>query len=374
MTTPQNILIVCSTFYPANSPRSFRATELAKGFSKAGHNVTVLTPKNIEIHQDFENDYNITIKDLGQPKWLEIKITKKKVLGLIQRGFRRFFNMFFSYPELQFMFMVNKAVKKESNFDLLVSIAVPYPIHWGVALRRSYKNKIANVWVADCGDPFMGQENDSFKNPFYFKYVEKWFMRKADFISIPTKGSIDGYYPEFHSKIRIIPQGFNFDEVKLPDGRIKNEISTFGYAGMFIPGRRDPRELLDFLCELNIDFRFHIYSNNSDIAKPFVEKSNNRIVLHSFIPRLELLQKLAVMDFVINFENVGTKQTPSKLIDYAIIKKPILSIKTGNLDKDIVLEFLSSNYSNRYIIENPDKYKIQSVCREFINLIDVNKF
>ncbi|MBK6729402.1 MAG: hypothetical protein IPG60_00025 [Bacteroidetes bacterium] len=80
------------------------------------------------------------------------------------------------------------------------------------------------------------------------------------------------------------------------------------------------------------------------------------------------------MDFVINFGKCRYKQTPSKLIDYAIIKKPILSIKTGNLDKDIVLEFLSSNYSNRYIIENPDKYKIQSVCREFINLIDVNKF
>ncbi|MBK6729403.1 MAG: hypothetical protein IPG60_00030 [Bacteroidetes bacterium] len=71
-------------------------------------------------------------------------------------------------------------------------------------------------------------------------------MRKADFISIPTKGSIDGYYPEFHSKIRIIPQGFNFDEVKLPDGRIKKKFPHLDMQEMFIPGRRDPRELLDF--------------------------------------------------------------------------------------------------------------------------------
>jgi hypothetical protein len=48
--------------------------------------------------------------------------------------------------------------------------------------------------------------------------------------------------------------------------------------------------------------------------------------------------------FFINFENIGNKQKPSKLIDYLILNKPVLSIKTGNLNINVVNEFLSGNY------------------------------
>jgi hypothetical protein len=94
--------------------------------------------------------------------------------------------------------MVKKKLKTENAcYDLLISIAVPHTVHWGVAACRSTSHQIANTWVADCGDPYVGQENDSFKVPFYFSWVEKWFMRKADFISVPTNGAIAAYFPEF---------------------------------------------------------------------------------------------------------------------------------------------------------------------------------
>ncbi len=365
----KKILIVSRSFYPDISPRAFRTTELVKEFARQGHSVTLITSNVGIVQKNFAQDFNINIRSMGDISWPSINLNGKGLILIVKRVLRRIFQLTICYPELQYMFMVNRALKNIEREDLLISIAVPYPVHWGVALRRNKKNKIAKVWVADCGDPFMGQENDSFKYPFYFKYVEKWFMRKVDFISVPTEGSISGYYPEFHSKIRVIPQGFNFSEVVLPKVEIKNEVITFGYAGMFIPSRRDPRELLEFLCKLKIDFKFHIYTKNLDIVKSFEEKSNHRIIVHSYIPRLELLQKLAIMDFVINFENVGAKQTPSKLIDYAVINKPILSIKTGNLDKELVLEFLSGDYSKQFLIENSEQYKIQNVCIEFINLI-----
>jgi len=120
---------------------------------------------------------------------------------------------------------------------------------------------------------------------------------------------------------------------------------------------------------LNLEYEFHIYTNTTQLIEPFIKRSKGRIQNKPFLPRENLLYELSKMDFVINFENVGSKQTPSKLIDYAIIKKPILSIETGNLNIEIINEFMEDNYENAKIIENPDQFRIENVCRKFLNLI-----
>jgi len=58
----------------------------------------------------------------------------------------------------------------QTKYDLLISIAVPYPIHWGVAAvwAKDKSKNLAPNWIADCGDPYCFQENDTFKPPFYF--------------------------------------------------------------------------------------------------------------------------------------------------------------------------------------------------------------
>jgi len=266
------------------------------------------------------------------------------------------------------MFLVRNALKYQNGYDLLISIAVPYPVHWGVALTRNSRQRISKVWVADCGDPFMGQENDTFRYPFYFRVVEKWFCRKADFISVPTNGSIKGYYPEFWNKIRVIPQGLRFEDIKLISGSPLEGIPNFAYAGLFIPGRRDPRSLCEFLLSLKDDFRFHIYTSSKEIVQSYVEQSEGRIILHEPVPRHQLLYILSGMHFVVNFENIGDKQTPSKLIDYSVVKRPILSIKTGGLDKQDVLKFLKGDYRGQYVISDPDQFRIENVCQQFLTL------
>lgn len=364
----KKILIVSRSFYPINSPRAFRTTELAKEFARQGHQVTVITPRDELIHAEFEQQFNLTIKDLGKPKWQPVELKGKGISLLARRMLRRLSDLLIHYPDLELQWLVKKALENEEEYDLLISIAVPYPIHWGVAKVRSLKKPIAKVWVADCGDPFMGQENDSFKTPFYFKYVEKWFCKKADFLTVPTHGAINAYYSEFHDKIKVIPQGFNFEEIKVENNIIGNIVPTFAYAGVFIPGRRDPSEFLEFLVNQNSDYHFHVYTNTPSLVMPYTERSEGRIILHNFLPRLELLKELNKMDFVVNFENVGSKQTPSKLIDYVIIKKPILSIKTGNLNKLTINEFLDGDYKNQLKIDNPDQFRIEKVSYKFLEL------
>lgn len=364
----RKILIVSKFFYPENSPRSFRATELAKELARQGHKVTVITPRISDIHDKFEIEHKISIRNLGKPRWNNLKLKGTGIERLIRRALVRFPKLLFEFPDIQLIGLIKKALSYEQSYDLLISIAVPHPIHWGVAAVRSGKHPIAKVWVADCGDPYMGQENDSFKVPFYFKYVEKWFCRKADYLSVPTPGAIEGYYPEFRNKIKVIPQGFRFEDIKVKKSLYGRPYPEFAYAGMFIPGRRDPTELLSYLISLTKDFRFHIYTKTPALAKPFTDKSKGRVIIHQPIAREELLYELSGMDFMVNFENIGTKQTPSKLIDYAIIDKPILSVRTGELNTKVVDEFLVKKYQNRYQMIR-DSYQIHKVTSKFLALL-----
>lgn len=366
----KKVLIISSHFYPINNPRSFRTTELAKEFARQGHDVTVLTPKK-EEHKEFEKEHDLRIKDLGQPKWKSIEIKGKGIKLLIRRAARRFSILLFEYPGIELMWMVEKVLKKErEKYDILISIAVPYPIHWGVAKvwDNEQESNSAKVWIADCGDPYMGQENDTFTPPFYFGWVEKWLMRKADVITVPVKTAISAYYPEFHEKIKVIPQGFRFEDVEVQNKKKPNPVPTFAYAGGLIPGRRDPKELLQYLSSLNKEFKFILYTKSDHLVTPYIDSTDSRFEIRDYIPRSELLHVLSGMDFVVNFENVGSRQIPSKLIDYAIIDKPILSIETGNLNTEAVDQFLQGIYTQQLQIEDPDKYRIENVVRKFLDV------
>jgi Na+/pantothenate symporter len=61
-------------------------------------------------------------------------------------------------------------------------------------------------------------------------------------------------------------------------------------------------------------------------------------------------------------------QSPSKLIDYALVGKPILSVKSKELDSILIDEFLSRNYENRFIVQGIEKYDIRNVCWKFLKL------
>lgn len=364
----KKILIVTATFYPLNSPRSNRTTELAKELAKQGHEVTVITPKDDKYHLAFEAKHHVTIKHLGNRQWEGFTVKGKGMVNLFTRALVRFSLLLFEYPDVELMGMVKKALKKEEGYDLLISIAVPYPVHWGVAAARSKNHPIANTWIADCGDPYMGDRADSFKKLFYFKYVEKWFCRKTDYLSVPTEGSIMAYYPEFHSKIKVIPQGFNFEETPVSKAALKNEVPTFAYAGGFIPGIRDPRELLSFLVTYSAPYKFIIYTNNADLVKPYVIASGNRIEQRPYIPRNQLLFELSTMNFLVNFTNGTSVQTPSKLIDYAITGRPVLSVDTGKPDYSMLHEFLQGDYTNGFKIANMEIYNINNVSKQFLAL------
>lgn len=368
----KNILIVGNSFYPENSPRAFRTTELAKEFARQGHDVTVLVPKDNKVHEKFEKRYGLKIKNIGQKRFSAINLNSdNKIILLFKRLIRRSLDLFLHYPNIEWMLIVKKALRDQKDYDLLITIAAPHPIHWGTAWARNNKNKIARVWIADCGDPFMGTTTDTFKKLFYFKYFEEYWGKKSDYITVPIEGAKGGYYNEFKHKIKVIPQGFNFDEIKINEkDYTTNKTPTFAYAGLLIPGARDPKLLIEYLLSLNIDFKFIFYTKSIGLIAPYLPLAKGRIEVRDYIPRADLLEELSKMDFLVNFNNGVSTQLPSKLIDYYLTKRPVLSIDSFGLNTKIIDQFLTKDYANQFKFDNPEQYKIENVCHQFLNLIE----
>lgn len=367
MTDRKKILIVCRGFFPQISPRSFRATELAKELARKGHDVTVFVPSSGIDYTSFEEENNLKLRYLGVLRWGRIEPKGSGLLNFFMRVLRRVALLFFEWPDIELFFKVSNSLRDQGGYDILISIAVPHSIHWGIAKVRSETNRIADTWIADCGDPFMGDTTDSFRKLFYFKYFEKWFCRKADFITVPFEGARSAYYPEFRDKIRVIPQGFNLDNQVKAKYEKRFDYPVFAYAGAFIQGKRDPELLLEYLGSINRNFRFIVYTHQPDFLLHAKSTLGDKLEIRERIPRNELLEVLSGMDFLINLDNNVQTQLPSKLIDYAIAGRPVLNIGSGD-DFATLLEFLDGNYKGKMDLGSLERYDIKVVAQDFIAL------
>jgi len=370
----KRILIIAKSFYPELTPRAFRASELAKEFWRMGNDVTVLLPYDEKDRSDFLAAYPIKIKFYDALVWKDLGVSSWKWVGDFKRKFGRLLYLLFDYPNIEILWRLAPKLKEEMAYDLAITISVPHELNWVYAWLKQRNFKIANCWVADCGDPFMGNQLETIKPPFYFHLFENNFLKQADFVSVPTENSIIAYNKLYHHKFKIIPQGFNFNEIPIGSEKLENEIPTFAYAGKISTlGIRCLTPLITHLIELNIDFRFYVFAPGGEvILKAFTDNYPEKIIACNAIPRLALLEKLSKMDFLINLDNGNDRNTPSKLIDYALTKRPILNILAQDPDKRMLGQFLHRDYTQQFRIQNIERFNISNVAKQFLQLIPVN--
>lgn len=361
------IVIISRILYPKNSPRAFRTTELATELSRQGHEVVVYAVTGGYDYTQFTRETNVQVENI--PMFFSTSGSYGKGrYNIFDKIAFHTLNKVIEYPDIEFVWRVPIILKKEKNIDILITIAFPHPIHWGAAVfRKFFQNKNTSfTWIADCGDPYYG--NSVNKHPFYFKWVEKFWGGCVDYVSIPIEEAKEGYKTIPSEKLKVIPQGFNFSNVKVDDKFSGNSIPHFAYAGAIYPGYRDPTSFLNYLKEFNYDFRFIVFTNNPSFYKPFSTVLKEKLVIRSYIPREKLIWELSRMDFLINLKNNSKIQSPSKLIDYFMAKRPILDISTDFTEKEPFEQFNHGNYSSQHPIPDIAQYDIKNVAKQFINL------
>ena len=360
------ILVITQHIIPIQSPRSIRSTELIKELARRGHQVTVYAVLGKYDYTDFQQETDIKVKPIpihwelhpytsdGDSKRTLID----KILGRLLRKFE--------FPLFEFYYRITQIIKNEETFDVLISIAAPHHIHWGCARAKAkYPKQFPQTWIADCGDPFMKNGTTREHLKCFAKY-ERQFCSACDYVTVPIENAKDAYYQEYRNKIRVIPQGFDFDLNAARQTSVKNDVPTFAFAGMFYADIRNPKLFLEYLSTVEKDFRFVVYTRFDNLLSDFKEKLGSKLIVKSPIPRSELIEELRKMDFLVNISNANSpNQLPSKLIDYGIVGRPILDINPQNPDKKQIDDFLNGDYSSALQIENIQDYHISNVADKF---------
>lgn len=368
------VAIVTAFFAPISTPRSFRATELAKEFARRGDDVTVYNCTSV-VDAPYSTIKNVKYIDLLvrsiSSNNIQSKINNHKLSVSVFNFFKRIAFYWTLSTWLIYLKGLFLKFNTDEQYDLLISIGLPFTIHWGVSTKIGKKKELAKCYVADYGDPF-SKNNININVAPYFQYIEKRVINKFDYISIPTEKAISTYtWLKPIEKIKVIPQGFCFDEINL-ESYIPNKVPTFAYAGIFYPDIRNPRKLFEILLSFNFEYKFYIFTSKSNTDSygcilPFIEQFGDKLVVVNAIPRLDLIKELSKMDFIINMYNLSSNQVPSKLIDYAITKRPIYSCSPLCIDIDKLKNFCDGDYEGREIIDI-EQYNIKKIVDEFTKL------
>lgn len=370
------ILILTGHFYPEIHPRAFRAKELACNLAIKGHNVKVCTLRTIVDfdYKQYEKENNISIQRLNLYSQTGISQNIKSVTSPFNNRIFKLYRFLIDYFIAGSLFInairIKKKLKLSKDLDLVISLSTPFMNHMAMALIRKSTKNLKARFIADSGDPFYKSQQT--KRAPYFYFIEKRIYKQYDYLTVPAEASIAAYKGLIaSSKIRIIPQGFNLDNIKLAPFK-RTKIVTFAYSGVFYSDIRNPKFLLDFLSKLTMDFRFEIYLRYKDqsISKLLSQYPNlleNKLAVTYAINRDDLLYNLSAVDFLINIDNTTTTQIPSKLIDYAITKRPIFTCNSSNFSEEVFMKFLNRDYSESFkIVLN--SYDINHISKKFLEL------
>ena len=375
------IAILTAVFHPELHPRAFRAYELAKEYAIQGHDVEVFLLTRIKgfDYEQLSQELHIKItllplytRELGAENVFQ---QTHPLLRWIHWGYRWLLEYLLAGNLFAYSTRIAEHLKHEmQEKDMVIALSTPFMNLLGLAkyvhqLPNNTKKK--TVYIADSGDPFYYSQQT--KRALYFKWVEKWVYRHFDYLSIPTSDAIPAYAPLIpREKIQIIPQAFNMRDVHLspaPTG----DIPTLAYAGVFYQDIRNPEFLLQHLCTLTEDFRFHIYLRHRDpnitsVLDKYQKQLGNKLIIHYSVKRTELLYQLSQCHFLINISNTTSTQLPSKLIDYGITKRPVYSFDKQSFNPQVFAAFMHGDDTHAMPIDIRP-YDIEVVTKQFIELV-----
>lgn len=358
------ILIISRNTWPLQGPRAFRTQELSEELVRQGHEVTLYTVHGDMDYAEYEMMTGVKMRDI-HPRLPIGANDGKNRYNLWRRVLFHYFNRMLLYPDVELHFTVDSIIQREKDVDLLITIAVPHTIHSGAARsKKKHPSSFPKLWVADCGDPFF--LSPFMNTPKFMEKFERSWCEACDYITVPTEDSKDGYFPEYHDKIRVIPQGFDFS--KTPIARYKkNAVPTFVFCGMVYPGKRDVRSFMDFLLRCNRPFKFKLMMK-SPLEARYEEESNRQIEYIIGKGRKEVILECSKADFLINVKNPNSSQTPSKLIDYGISGRPVLNISNDFCEQEQFEEFCQGDYHSQLVLPDLEQYKIENVAKKFVEL------
>lgn len=265
---------------------------------------------------------------------------------------------------------------KRGKFDVVIGVY----LHLEELLSAVYiKNKYPDVKLiiytldAMSGRPaphILGSENITQKSILRW---ENYIFKKADVICVlesHRKHYDDPSYNNLRKKLKYmdIPT-LKFETIQ--KSKHMNNITTLVYTGnsSLINGR-DPLYLIEILKKVTY-VEFHMYGAVADRVEQLILESgllNKVVFLHGTVSHEETIKAQSDADFLVNLGSFDQTAIPSKIFEYIVQRKPIISF--FKIDDDASIPYLLK-YPDSLLIKE-DKLFLTKNTENFRRFIHSN--
>ena len=365
-----HLLILCRYYLPENKIGAIRPSKFAKYLNETKkYKITVITAMS---HDDSCPEHEITedgieifrvgtgkissllrYKKAGKGSTISSKIatsSSKRNLKYIIISLLFRLRLFL---EENVMLLNAKKILRNNNqkFDVIFST---YNTKFGHIIAKWYKKRHKSIkWIADFRDSVWLSNS----TPKQIKKAKKFAQTTAsscDMITAASQGILQTHAEEFKKKqTRVIYNGF--DSADIPEVSVKPDgILKLAYTGQLYVGRSDLTPIFRALDKLAQEDKIDIskvqvlYAGNSggvfeEQIKPF---KNIPYINKGFIPRSEALSLQLSSDILLlaSWCYKGEKHIlTGKYFEYLGMKKPILSVISGNEPGCILKELITEH-------------------------------
>lgn len=352
------ILLITAAFAPRGSSASVRNVNFVKYLDKIGHKVHVLTynTQSLTIYSERDDILSAKVPASAQitrspggllRRWLsrrnlgnyrgaqadKVRITNNPLVNLL-------------IPDPQcdavpgFTAMGSNIIEAW-NPDIVITHGYPFSMHWvGFRLKKRFPQLL---WVADYGDPWVGEPVTELPRPRWRRVLDKWlegrWLSRCDMVTVttePTRALYTAAYPFLKTRVEVIEMGFDPDDfVNIPamprPAHLEGKLLLV-HAGRIYPQARDPApfigavaQLLSTRPELAQKLAIVLVGETDKAVHQIIKDHQCEQVFHiiDWVPVAESIAWMKSADWLLLFGNKGGIQIPGKVYQYLGCNRPI---------------------------------------------------
>lgn len=227
------------------------------------------------------------------------------------------------------------------HYDVIITFAQPWIDHLvGLRVKRRYQTI---PWVAHFSDPWVDSPYLHFENEEQereARKAERQVIEVADSVVFVTKETAElvmtKYPTSWRSKVAVVPHGYDEDILGLlGNSRARSEKFRIVHTGSFY-GNRGPQAVLQALTDLarDAEIRRHLsvefvgYVGPESVPSITDHGLDDIVTFHGKRRYVESLQFAADADLLLLIDAPAERSVflPSKIVDYLMLRRPILGI------------------------------------------------
>ena len=314
------ILLIWPYFYPEHGAAAVRGNAFARYLKQENIQIEVIAPIKKDLR--VKKKYNYKENDVDIPVYrLPLIFDTKDVFVLLQS------------------FLKLETLIKKINPNLILSSSTPSTVTWQSALLSK---KLKIPFIMDVRDPYASSLRSTSNKPLIHKlasYVETQSLKQATLVFPVTphlKNLLIKEYQISENKIKIVPNGFDFQNINVSKNNKENDIV---FIGSLTNLGRNTDNILNILKNIklnlpNISIKIVGCKNKENIEKLFIENQlQKNVILKEPIDHLKIPNELAYSKIgliVINQNSNFEYQIPTKTYEYLAVGLTICALGPSN--------------------------------------------